>query len=294
MKKSLLAIPLLLTLFAKAETVDVYILSGQSNMQGIGKLKNLSENYKKERKNSYYWNGEKFEKLIPEKTKTSARKTDFGPEMGFSFLMEQLNPERKIYIIKYYASGQPLHYGWNGNKWLGGNAAPNRWNFYPGEKQNDPNMGNHYKKLKSMSTKALKYLDKEGINYQVKGLVWMQGEQDTKNPLSAQNYAKCLKQYKKILEADLKTSNLPFVFGQVCPHEPAKERFTNRTELRQSQANAHYKSGHADAIPGVWVIPTEGMPLLPDTVHYNAQGQILLGQEMAIAMIKMQNILKKK
>lgn len=279
----------------KAESVDVYILSGQSNMQGIGKLKNLPDTYKQPRKSCYFWNGKTFELLVPGKTKSSAKLTDFGPEIGFSYIMEQMRPTRKTYIVKYFASGQPLHYGWNRNKWVNDEKAEKRWNFYPGDKQNDSKIGLHYKSLKDKFTKALKHLKDENIDYEIKGFVWMQGEQDTKNPLSAGEYAKCLKQLKTILEKDVKAAEpLPMVFGQVCPHEPALPRFTNRSELRQSQTDAHYKSGHSDSIPEAFMIPTEGMPLQKDTVHYNAEGQILLGQEMALKMIRMQNILKHK
>lgn len=295
MKALLSTICLLSSAFISAETVDVYILSGQSNMQGIGKLKNLGETFKKPRQNTFFWNGKNFEKLIPGKTKTSARKPDFGPEMGFSYMMEKMRPNRKIYLIKHYASGQPLHYGWNGNNWVNNKKAPNRWNFYPGDKQNSPKMGLHYRNLKNIFTAALNSLKKQKIDYQIKGFVWMQGEQDTKNPLSAKEYTKCLKQLKMMVEKDSNSpAPLPMVFGQVCPYTPARKRFTNRVELRQSQANAHYKSGHKDSIPGVFMVPTEGMPLLNDTVHYNAEGQIMLGMEFGLAMMQMQEEMKPK
>ncbi len=294
MKYFLLLTTLIASSFLSAESVDVYILSGQSNMQGIGKLKNLGETFKKPRENTFFWNGKTFEKLVPEKTKTSARKPEFGPEMGFSYAMEPLNPGRKIYLIKHFASGQPLHYGWNGNKWVNDKLAPNRWNFYPGKTQNDPNMGLHYRNLKRIFSTALKNLKDQKIDYQVKGIVWMQGEQDSKNPISAKAYAKSLKQLKTILEKDLNSPTLPIVFGQVCPYTPARARFSNRTELRQSQANAHWNSGHKDAIPGVWMVSTNGMPILSDTVHYSATGQIMLGQSMGLAMMQMQEELKPK
>ena len=98
-------------------------------MQGIAKLKNLDTAYKKELKNVFFWNGKDFEVFTPGKTKSSHRNGEFGPELGFAYKMAQLKPGKKIYLIKFAASGQPLHHGWNGKKWVGGKASAGRRNF---------------------------------------------------------------------------------------------------------------------------------------------------------------------
>jgi len=40
------------------------------------------------------------------------------------------------------------------------------------------------------------------------------------------------------------------------------------------------------------MVPTEGMPLKKDTVHYNTEGQLMLGTAFAGTMVRAQN--KKK
>ena len=153
-------------------------------------------------------------------------------------------------------------------------------------------MGKHYKRLKTIFTNALADLKKKEVSYNIKGVLWMQGEQDSKHEKSATEYAQCLKRFYEQLQIDLDAKGVPFVFGQVLPHEPAVARFIHRKELRQSQANAVHDSGHKDAIPNVWMVPTEGMPLKKDTVHYNTEGQLMLGTAFAETMARAQN--KKK
>lgn len=136
---------------------------------------------------------------------------------------------------------------------------------------------------------ALEVRDIEGaaMRLTVRGFLRMQGEADAKHAASATEYAASLKRLKRRLEQDLGVPALPFVFGQVLPHEPAMERFTHRREIRESQRNADEASSHADAIPGVKMVSTDGFPLKPDTVHYTAAGLAKLGRAFADAMLGM-------
>ena len=134
---------------------------------------------------------------------------------------------------------------------------------------------------------ALEDLRRRDVKFTVRGFLWMQGEADAKHAGSATEYAASLKRLKRRLEEDLGVPALPFVFGQVLPHEPAMDRFTHRREIRESQRNADEASGHADAIPGVKMVSTDGFPLKPDTVHYTAPGLARLGRAFAEAMAGM-------
>lgn len=275
------------TVHGQAESVDVYILSGQSNMQGIGKLGALpAGDLSMPGDVSFFLNG-KFVPIKPGQTKTSHRAGEFGPEIGFGQVMGRESGKRKVYLIKLALSGQPLHFGWHGNKWAGDRPAPNRNTFYPGKEAGDANTGNHYRRLLAHCRKALKVLADAKIPCQVKGFAWMQGEQDAKHAQSAAEYAPMLKLLKQRLAEDLGVQKLPMVYGQVLPHRPALPRFTDRPALRRSQANADAGSGHVDAIPNTAMVPTEGMPLLKDTVHYDARGQLMLGRAMGEAMVKL-------
>lgn len=271
---------------------DVYILSGQSNMQGVGLLAELAEDDRKPCENVFFWNGNSFEPLIPGRTRTSTRAKEFGPEIMFAKTLGASRPDRDVYLIKYHASGQPLHHGWHDQEFLGGEPAPNRRNFYPGEGADDANMGTLYRDLRTTFRDGLEVLRQREVEFKVRGFVWMQGEQDAKHAVSAISYAAGLKRLKRRLEEDLGVSRLPFVFGQVLPHESALPRFTHRKEIRESQRRADESSGHAEAIQGVRMVSTDGFPLKADTVHYNAAGQAKLGRAFAEAILMLQSVAK--
>lgn len=271
----------LLPFLTKAAEVDVYLLGGQSNMQGIGKLKNLPKEYHKAVKDTYIYFGNKLEPLVIGETQTSHRKGEMGPEVGFALNIKSDHP---VYLLKYAASGMPLNPGWNGKNWEGGEPAPKRTNFYPGLNPEDPNKGLLYEAMLKQFQKGLDAIKAEGHTPVIKGFAWMQGEADSKHEVSANSYASNLKLLRDRLAEDVHVDRLPMVYGQVLPHEPALPRFTHRKEIRSQMAIADMGSGKPEAIHLAKMISTDGFPLLKDTVHYNALGQLKLGTEMAKAM----------
>ena len=66
-----------------ADEVDVYLLSGQSNMQGSGLVSDVP-NEIGPIPHAHYWNGEEFEPLVFGTTPTSRKRERFGPEIGFA------------------------------------------------------------------------------------------------------------------------------------------------------------------------------------------------------------------
>ncbi len=273
---------------------DVYILAGQSNMQGTAKVKGLPEAFGKSLPNVFFWNGSEFESLLPGKTKASAREDEFGPEITFAATLANYQPTRLIYLIKCNSGDVALHHGWNGDNWEGGEAKPSRQNFYPGEGPDDLNAGIQYLNLRNQSRAALENLKKTTLPFRVRAIVWMQGEHDSKQLESALAYAANLARLKRRLEEDLGCGPVPFVYGQVLPYEPALTRFVARQEVRASQQAAHCLSGQPVAIRGAWMVPTDGMPLLPDTVHYAPVGQAMLGEAFALGMFQAEEVLKVK
>lgn len=266
---------------------DVWLFGGQSNMQGIAQLADLPPGVPKSIPNAWFWNEVQFERMVLGQTKLSGRAGEFGPEVGFALHMAQ--SENPNYLIKYYASGMPLHHGWNGDVWLGGAPHPGRRNFYPGEKPGDPNTGTLYLEMRDRFQAAVRQLEREGYRPVIRGFLWMQGEQDAKREESATTYAANLKRLQERLAADLNTlSPLPLVFGQALPYEPAAARFTHRQELRAQMAAADGNSRQPEAIRYARMVATDGFGLLPDTVHFNADGQLRLGIGMAEAMKALQ------
>jgi hypothetical protein len=281
---------LIITLFTStsfAEPVDVYIFSGQSNMAGSPKLEELTAAQRAPLPQARFWNGTAFETYVPGKTQTSPRAERFGPELGFTRRVPDASEEKPVYLIKFAVGGRPLHAGFDHAKWLGEAPGPNRETFYPGDGPKDPNTGKLHRKLLQRVRPALEHLKKTGVDYRIRGVLWMQGEADAKNVISATTYATSLRRWHERVLEDIGAPPCPLVYGQVLPYSPAHERFAHRDEVRRSQANLDRDSGHPDAYSWARMVPTEDMPLMNDTVHYNAEGQINLGAAFAAAMAKM-------
>lgn len=270
------------TAIASAAEVDVYLFGGQSNMQGIGKLADLPADVPRAPAATFFWNGKAFEPLVLGTTRTSSRPGEFGPEIGFA---TALPPEgHDHYLVKYAASGMPLHHGWNAATWVGDPPGPRRRTFYPGERPGDPNQGTLYRDMLARFQAALAALETRGDTPVIRGFAWMQGEADAKHERSAAEYAASLRRLRDRLASDLGVESLPLVFGQVLPHEPAMDRFTHRREIRAAMAAADEQSGKAEAIPQARMVSTDGFGLLADTVHYDAAGQLALGRAFAAAL----------
>ncbi|MEN9359949.1 MAG: hypothetical protein RL095_1484 [Verrucomicrobiota bacterium] len=266
---------------------EIYLLAGQSNMQGLGRLAELQAEDRSPPAGVFFWNGQAFEPFVPGRSRSSNRPGEFGPELGLAQFLAKRQPARQVYLIKYSRSGQPLHPGWDGNCWAGG-EAPGRTNFYPGLRPDDPARGRLYQELLGTASAALAALRQQKSRAKLKGLVWMQGEQDSKNELSARDYPFMLKLLKKRLGDDLGQAALPLVYGQVLPYQPPLAKFTHRERIRQAMADADSRSGKPEAIPGAFMVSTEGMSIGPDHVHYDAAGQLALGRAFGEALLRQQ------
>ena len=262
-------------------------------MVGSGQANQLTTPWRAPIDRVLIYRGLAFEPIDPNKLAVNNRR--FGPEVGFASYLSNNHPDEPIvYLIKFALSGQPLDAGWtkpnaNGGGWVGPDPGPNRTTFYPGTSPDDPNIGLHYKRLHDHVAKALQTLQDDGHEPEVKGIVWMQGEADAKNEVSAGRYDKTLALFKQRLEEDFTDGrDVPFVFGQVLPHEPALERFTSRDLIRQRMAEVDWRSRSDRAVDNIWMVPTENMELLKDTVHYSTKGLLEMGQAFGVAMLEAQ------
>lgn len=272
---------------AHAEAVDVYILSGQSNMVGSGTVKELDGAWRLPIEGASIYRNKQFV------TVSAAGRSRFGPEIGFAHYLRSNQPGKpEIYLIKFALGGQPLDAGWGaaeagGGGWAGPEPGPDRNTFYPGTSQDDPNTGKHYKRLHAHVAQALSTLTVGGGQYRLRGIVWMQGEADAKHKVSAGRYDESLALLKKRIEDDFAGGeDVPFVFGQVLPHNPPLKRFIARDLIRRRMAEADWRSGSDRAIKNMWMVPTEGMGLRKDTVHYSTKGNLTLGQAFGLEMLK--------
>jgi hypothetical protein len=268
---------------ALARDVDVYLLGGQSNMEGQGAIADLTKVQKQFSNEVYFWNGKDFESLTVGKTMTSNRPERFGLEL--SFAQKMAKGGGPIYLVKFSASGMPLHPGWDRNTWKGGDPAPGRVNFYPGTEPEDPAQGALYRQMTKRFREAIDSLEKQGHTPKVRAFLWMQGEQDSKHEVSATTYAKSLALLFQRVKTDVESTGMKLVYGQVLPYEKAQPRFTHREQIRAQMAAADARSGKPESIPDAFMVSTDDCSLKQDTVHHDSAGYWRLGQKFADALL---------
>lgn len=153
-----------------------YILLGQSNMAGQGKVAELTKDKKSLPKNIHFFlNGSEVKIVNQQK---------FGPEVSFAHAITAKHPRKVINIIKF-APGGSLMKDWSKN-------------------------GHYYKTLKKQLQRISK---KASIN--PSAIFWMQGERDTKSVQLAKTYSSDLKKLIGSLRRDLNKPKLAFVIAKI-------------------------------------------------------------------------------
>lgn len=240
----------------KVEKADrVFVLTGQSNMVGLGDPKQLPEELRTTPANvEFYLDGHEAQ-LAGQKT--------FGPEVGFAHELAKAMPGERIVIIKFAAGATSL-LAWSPD-WTKQIAAVT-------ENEKD---GPLYAMLVKHVQACPRFKPPASG---IAAIVWMQGERDTKYPPAGEAYGQNLKTFVQRLRQDLKAGEAPFILGQVNPlpeGRPAVE------PVRAAQKKAEAE------IPATKMVSTEGLTKRPDHLHYDSAGQIELGKRFAEAYLAM-------
>ena len=261
---------LLLVLHTHAEgKAKVFILSGQSNMSGGGDV--VEEGLRFDAAvgdKVQIWDacGEWGKRGIPGKwlslnqlqvIKKEARMNRIGPEFGFAKAMSELYPADEIHLIKVARGGTAIDW------WLP-DAKGKR---------------NGYTMLLSNLNNAL---EKINGDYEIVGMLWMQGESDTKKQADAEGYQKKLERLIALMRKETDKPELPFVIGRISTHILESKKFKMPfAKIVQSGQEAIAKNDkHA------YVINTDDLSQRSDLVHFDQEGQMALGERFGEAMIK--------
>lgn len=214
--------------------LDVYILSGQSNMVGYSPISGLPSGIQnKKYENGWYYvkgegnanhGGANYEQWtdVLKPSLFGLDSTHFGPEVGMSEVFESLYPEvdgdRSLAIIKYSQGGSALYNRWfsssiykkgNGSQLAvdaAGTSLPNR--TLEGNV-----VGDLYYNPVTTVRKCLDFLSR---NYcvNVKGLAWMQGEHDSVND-NAYYYETNLTDFISDLRKNLSLPAMKVAIGEI-------------------------------------------------------------------------------
>jgi len=226
----------------------LYLLMGQSNMAGRGKIE-AEDKSPNSRVLTFTTNGT-WEVAVEPITHDKLTMLGVGPGLAFGKVMVEQNPGITIGLIPCAFGGTPL----------------SRW-----EKDSD---------LYSNAVYRAKLAMKNGT---LKGILWHQGESDSK-PGLAETYGDRLTQMIRDIRAELKLLNLPFVVGQL-----GEFLYTRKTNNVTEAEIANETLAKLPArIPHTGCAHSTGLTHKGDQVHFDTASQRELGQRYATVMLGLQ------
>jgi hypothetical protein len=284
-----------------AGTIHVYLLGGQSNMQGVGRISKLPAELREIPEILLYHSND-VSSTGPANSWISLRGAGFangyfGPEIGFGDVMRDLHPGQAVALIKHANGGSNLEVDWK-----------------PGADNADTgNQGPQYIKFVSTVNAGINALIALGYEPEIRGMLWQQGEEDAKNGLnsntsntSADDYAVNLSHFiariREQFAGHASPGGIRFVLGQVLPYAPegghVRTTYPARDLVRQHQLDVDEGSGSASSVSNTAAVPTDytthpshenELDGFRDTdeTHINAEAQLALGRSMAYKMDKL-------
>jgi iduronate 2-sulfatase len=250
----------------RPQPTKVYVLSGQSNMDGRGRTKELVgelERWAKpqadvriaysnsDRRGPYATDG--FVPLepgysVPPGTKQRKLPGDtFGPEVSFGRAVADANSKDRIVLVKFSEGGTSLH-----NDWM---------------PDNDKSL---YPQLLAFVRQSLKALTDAGEKPRLAGMIWHQGESDASLPQG--EYQRLLTEFIARVRRDLGVADLPFVIGEVYDNG-------RRDRVRAGQRAI------ATAVPNVHFVSVDGLKTADQGTHFETTSQIELGKRLAAPLL---------
>lgn len=252
---------------AAAEHFEIFLLAGQSNMDGRGAVADLKgdlEAYAKPNPDVliHFSAGglrrpltvsQGFQPLQPGFSGTPGNKSadtlptkTFGPEVSFGPSIAAALPGKRVLLIKFAEGGTSLARDWN-----------------PQDK------GKLYENFIKFVRGTLETVKNNGDTAEIRGMVWHQGESDAGMPTG--KYQAALTEFIARVRADLGVKDLPFVIGQVYDNG-------KRTNIIDDQ------KATAQAVANTAFVDATGLTTFDKGTHFGAQSQIEFGQRYARAM----------
>lgn len=250
----------------KDNTIDLYIFAGQSNMDGQASTSGVSTADRTD--TIFYLETASSSSSVIDSTwsgltlgGTSNHASNlFGPEIGFHDRVKQLpthytNP---IGILKFTRGATDLARDWN-------TTHSSNYLFH---------------KFKDALDDGRNKLTSSNYSYNIKGLVWFQGEGDTLSSTDANAYQTNLTNFISAIRTHLVESNLPVV---ICSIDRPAEAI-NSTTVRTAQQNV------ANSDINTYYVPTENYSHKADGVHLDTQGMLDTGEAVVNALAGVFNV----
>ena len=184
--------------------LQVFILSGQSNMVGWGNSLELESVARFGHDNRLFmFEDGSWKQLKPHRDPSrqqretwGIREFTFGPEIGFAHALAEAWPGKRIGIVKQAVGGTGIM-AW----------AP-EWNERDADITGDARKGPLYEELVGKALAA-----REAGDVEFRGFLWLQGAKDMRASATAARYAENLDQLISALRSRLGTPELPVLIG---------------------------------------------------------------------------------
>jgi iduronate 2-sulfatase len=255
----------------------VFLLAGQSNMEGVGVAAEAPANLLAQPAVRLYHSptvhsalpANQWNPLKP----AGISATNFGPELAFAYRVAEAFPSESIALIKHAKGGtklttEPLDY--EVTSWHPGTNAADAASF-----------GTEFATFVRTVTNALAALRAQGDTPVLSGMLWVQGEADATLAATGTAYEQNLTRFIRRVREQFAAPDLPFVCAQILPYQTRP----GSVAVRQALADIDQDSGSPAAQPHAFVIRTEGLGVNTDSVHFNTPGQLGLGALLADSMV---------
>ena len=282
----------------KRDSIRLFYLGGQSNMDGFGKNRELPDSLNIEFKNVWIFHGnpapdEKengglgiWEKLKPGhgngfssngiKNNLSDK---FGCELAFAKKLQQLYPNEKIALIKYSRSGTSID----------SLAARNFGSWEPDYKGvKGINQYDHFLKTVKMAYYNTDINNDGTKDYLIpSGIIWMQGESDAAlTEKIANRYFKNLKKLMCLIRKAFNKDDIPIVIGKISDSwNNANGKVYKYGELVQYAQEKFVRTDKNSKI-----VRDTRYYKYSDTWHYDTNGFIDLGIKFAETLFLLNKI----
>jgi hypothetical protein len=229
----------------EGRSIEVFILAGQSNMEGRASCGDLPVAIRGVQPAVLFYYADRWGLLAPGSSERPAPPDGFGPEISFGHELARADPARRFALIKHTRGGTSLAADWA------------------------PRHGREFHAMREKTRRALEELRASGHEPRLRGFVWMQGEKDAAEKAAAEAYEQNLRALVREVRSVFGEPTLPIVLGRINAPDRAY-----RDRVRKAQDTVARGDPHAACID------TDDLKL-SDGIHYDAAALVELGRRFA-------------